>query len=461
MSQKRALKNRPDPRKPIDTPKPSVLPVVDEAPVEELTGSEKFIQSMAPHAATIGLVAVAFVLGIIAWGVWESTGFQNQAGKWNDFSQAQFIDRRTGDTDNLDTVAESFPDNKVGVMSALMSGDIQLKRGLTLLGGTSRQGFEKEKGLEAIKNAKTSFQLVIDADKSLKTPLIGQRAQYCLAYAEESLGEMDKAKEMYQKFVDESPEAALADSARRGLERCSDDKYATLYANFANYEEEVIGVAPGPSIPEKTTPGSFPAIDATEGVVPPKGDDTDTRMNADVIAEEKAAVEKAAAEKKLLLKKLLPRKPLLKKLPLRKPLLKKLPLKKLPLRRPLLRKPLPKKPLLRKPLPKKPLLRKPLPKKPLLRKPPPKKLPRTRHKPLPKRQKRLLRRQKKLLKKPRRLLRKPKKLPTMLRTMRKESSLERARPMRSKFQSVETKFDRVKLPAIGETAKILPTHHAQ
>ena len=297
MSQKRALKNRPDPRKPKDTPKPSVLPVVDEAPVEELTGSEKFIQSMAPHAATIGLVAVAFVLGIIAWGVWESTGFQSQAGKWNDFSQAQFIDRRTGDTDNLDTVAESFPDNKVGVMSALMSGDIQLKRGLTLLGGTSRQGFEKDKGLKAINSAKTSFQLVMDADKSLKTPLITQRAQYCLAYAEESLGEMDKAKDMYQQFVDESPEAALADSARRGLERCSDDKYAALYANFANYEEEVIGVAPGPSIPEKTTPGSFPAIDATEGVVPPKGDDTDTRMNADVIAEEKAAAEKAAAEK--------------------------------------------------------------------------------------------------------------------------------------------------------------------
>ena len=297
MSQKSALKNRPDPRKPKDSPKPSVLPVVDEAPVEELTGSEKFIQSMAPHAATIGLVAVAFVLGIIAWGVWESTGFQNQAGKWKDFSQAQFIDRRTGETSNLDTVAESYPDNNVGVMSALFSGDMKLKRGLSLLGGLTRQGFEKEKGLEAIKDAKKSFQLVLDADDSLKTPLINQRAQYSLAYAEESLGEMDKAKAMYQQFVEKAPDAALADSARRGLARCSDEKYATLYSNFANYEEEIVGVAPGPSIPEKTTPGSFPAIDAPEGVVPPKGDDTDTRMNADVVAEEKAAAEKAAADK--------------------------------------------------------------------------------------------------------------------------------------------------------------------
>ena len=291
MSQKTALKNRPDPRKPKDTPKPSVLPVVDEAPVEELTGSEKFIQSMAPHAATIGLVAVAFVLGLIAWGVYRNTGFQGQAGKWQEFSQSQFLDRRTGDTSNLNNVAESYPDNKVGVMSALVSGDIKLKRGLSEL------GFDKEKGLLAIKEARASFQSVVDADESLKTPMVEQRAQYCLAYAEESLGEMDKAKALYQKFVDKVPDAPLADSARRGLKRVSDDNYAALYSTFTNFEEEIIGDAPGPSIPEKATPGSFPAIDAAEGVLPPKGDETDTRMNADVIAEEKAAAEKAAAEK--------------------------------------------------------------------------------------------------------------------------------------------------------------------
>ena len=178
----------------------------------------------------------------------------------------------------------------------------------------------------------------------LKTPLVSQRAQYSLAYAEESLGEMDKAKGLYQEFVDEAPEAPLADSARRGIARCSDDKYATLYNNFTNYEEEIVGDAPGPSIPEKDSPGSFPDIDVPEGVVPPSGDDTDTRMNADVIADEKAAAEKAAAEKvaekaaaekllpkKLLLRKPPLRKPLLRKPPLRKPLLKKLPLKKLPL----------------------------------------------------------------------------------------------------------------------------------
>ena len=162
MSQKTALKNRPDPRKPKDTPKPSVLPVVDEAPVEELTGSEKFIQSMAPHAATIALVAIAFVLGVIAWGVFQSTGFQGEANKWSEFSQSQFIDRRIGDTQNLDNVAESYPGSKVGIMSALLSGDIQLKTGLSQL------GFDKEKGLLAIKKAKASFQSVVDADNSLK-----------------------------------------------------------------------------------------------------------------------------------------------------------------------------------------------------------------------------------------------------------------------------------------------------
>ena len=292
MSQKTALKNRPDPRKPKDTPKPSVLPVVDEAPVEELTGTEKFIESMAPHAPTIGLVVVAAVLAVIAWGVYQSATRAGQSGRWQEFSQSQFIDSRTGDTQNLDSVAESYGDTNVGIMSSLLSGDIQLKTGLRQL------GTDREKGILAIQKAKLSFQAVVDAKDSIKTPLINQRAQYCLAYAHESLGKMDEAKKLYEEFSKANPDAPLADSARRGIERCGEDKYADLYHTFTNYEEEVIGDAPGPSIPEKETPGSFPEIESEAGVVPPKGDETDTRMNADVIAEEKAAAEKAAAMEK-------------------------------------------------------------------------------------------------------------------------------------------------------------------
>ena len=292
MSQKSALKNRPDPRKPKNTPKPSVLPVVDEeAPVEELTGSEKFIQSMAPHAATIGLLAIAMVLGVLAWGVYRSTNFMGKSMKWREFSQSQFIDMRTGNTQNLDNVAESYPDSDVGIMSSLLSGDIQLKTGLSQL------GFDQEKGLLAIHKAKASFQSVVDADDSLKTPLISQRAHYCLAYAKESLGEMEEAKKLYQAFIDEAADAPLADSARRGIERCSNEKYATLYQTFKNYEEEVIGEAPGPSIPDKITPGSFPEIDAGDGVVPPKDDQTDTPIDTGVTTEEKAAEKAGAAEK--------------------------------------------------------------------------------------------------------------------------------------------------------------------
>ena len=291
MSQKTALKNRPDPRKPKNTPKPSVLPVVDEGPVEELTGTEKFIESMAPHAPTIGLIVVAAVLAVIAWGVYRSTSVAGQSGKWQEFSQSQFIDSRTGDTQNLDSVAESYPDTNVGIMSSLLSGDMQLRTGLQQLAA------DREKGILAIQKAKASFQTVVDADDSLKTDLINQRAQFCLAYAQESLGKMDEAKKLYEEFSNANPDAPLAESARRGLERCNEDKYAALYHTFTNFEEEVIGEAPGPSMPDKETPGSFPEIESEAGIVPPKGDDTDTRMNADVIAEEKAAAEKAAAEK--------------------------------------------------------------------------------------------------------------------------------------------------------------------
>ena len=290
MAQKSALKRRPEPRKPKDLPKPSDLPKFDE-PVEELTGAEKFVESLKPHITTIALLALAVVLGVIAIAMWSSTSFQNNAFKWQEFTQSNFIDLQTNDTKNLDGVASQYPDDKAGLYSALLSGDIQLRKGLAMLGQ------DREGGLTAIRKAKNSFQMVVDAKDSAKNQLLSQRSQYCLAYAHESLGELGKAKALYQEFVDAAPEAALAESARRGVQRCGNEDMAKLFNTFVNFEDEVIGEAPGPSIPEKVTPGDFPEIDAEAGVVPPTGDETDTRMNADEVAEEKAKAEAAAKAK--------------------------------------------------------------------------------------------------------------------------------------------------------------------
>jgi tetratricopeptide (TPR) repeat protein len=290
MSQKSALKNRPEPRKEKNQPKPVVAPVVEET-VEELSGLDKFNDSLKDNAFLIASIAVAAVLAVIAWGMYQSANSQNESIMWQEFTQSNFVDSKSEGTKNLEQVAKTYIDSPAGVFSALLAGDMQLRTGLAQL------GTDREKAMLAFRKAKDQFKMAVDADNSVKSTLTSQRSLYGLAYTNESLGEFDKAKALYQQFIDAAPKAALAESARRGVERCSDEKLTGMFSTFTNYEEEVIGDAPGPSIPKTESPGDFPDVDLEAGTVPPAGDESETKMNADVEAEKKAAAEAEAKAK--------------------------------------------------------------------------------------------------------------------------------------------------------------------
>jgi len=100
---------------------------------------------------------------------------------------------------------------------------------------------------------------VVDAPSSAKTTMQQRRSMFSLAYANESLGEFDAAKTMYQRVIDEAPDSIFAESAQRGLERASNPSFAKLYDDFASYKPAV-EEAPGAVVPDAPDI-DFPEID--------------------------------------------------------------------------------------------------------------------------------------------------------------------------------------------------------
>ena len=211
---------------------------------EELTGVEKIYEAIKPHLTTIGLVIVAGLLGFIAIAFLMRSQFDKKALQSRELFNASTIALRTGDTQGLEDVAANYPDTKPGLWALQMAGDHQLRLGLDQL------SIDREAGNQLIEKAKVNLLAIVDAPQTAKTTMLDRRSHFSLAYAYESLGQLDEAKEIYNKLVEEAPDSAFADPARRGSKRASNPQYAALYNKFANFEEEVIGEAPAAPIPE-------------------------------------------------------------------------------------------------------------------------------------------------------------------------------------------------------------------
>ena len=256
---------------------------------EELTGAEKLLEDIKPYLTTIMLCVVAVVLGFIAIAFWNQTMFQSSAASWRDLSNYSSIAIRTGEVAGLEQVAVDHADTKAGSWAMQLAGDQQLRAGLEQL------AYNREDGLGLIRKSKANFKGVFEAKDAAKTEMLKRRSNFSLAYACESLGEFPEAKALYQQLVDEAPDSAFANAARRGIKRTSNDDFAALYDKFKSWEEEEIGEAPGPTVPKRPDI-SFDGIDVPEGEKPPAGGDFEPGEKPEASAPEKTEPAKTDAD---------------------------------------------------------------------------------------------------------------------------------------------------------------------
>lgn len=239
----------------------SRLPVAEPPP--ELTGAEKLFEQVKPHLATITLAVVAGLLGFIVIAFIMRNRFDQNAMQWRELNNASAIALRTNQVEPLKQVAENNPETKAGLWALQMAGDQQLRMGLEQL------NTDRDAGLALIRKSKESFETVVDASASVKTTMLQRRSQFSLAYACESLGEFEEAKILYQELVDQAPDSAFAEPARRAIARCSNEDYAKLYTKFTEFVPVEESPAPGPALPERPSITDFPEVDLPPGQKPP------------------------------------------------------------------------------------------------------------------------------------------------------------------------------------------------
>jgi tetratricopeptide (TPR) repeat protein len=165
-----------------------------------------------PSRGTMLLVGAAALVGLLAF-VW-----------WYFWSTSQAADSaRWAQWDGLTTPAalESFAQNKEN--QGTPQGRVarfQLAR-LSLQTGLRELGSARAAALENLHKAAQRYEEL--ANETTDSPLLLQEALLGAGKANESLGDVEKAKRFYQKLANDHPNTPFAKDARAQLERLEKD----------------------------------------------------------------------------------------------------------------------------------------------------------------------------------------------------------------------------------------------
>ena len=221
----------------------------------ELAGAlDTYLENLKPYRSQIVLVTVAVVLGVIAIAFWVSTQRSINETRWEDFlNSTRFSDLR-----GMDEVAKIYPETSAGQFALMRAADYDFVRGANNL-VRDRDDFQ-DKVRKAIERYKQLVGDEFDVD-----PFLKRRATFALAHSYESLGEFEKARELYQSLIDNAPDATITILARRGIERLNDASVTAIFTKFKQWQPELTGPDSDPLLPRRPNisfPGSEPASES-------------------------------------------------------------------------------------------------------------------------------------------------------------------------------------------------------
>lgn len=191
---------------------------------------------------TLGVcVAILALLGGIF--VWQK-GKEGEAAKYQGLSIAYGNYARSQDNTSLKEFADQNPDDPAGLWALLFAADAEMREGLGQLANDRDAGFAK------ISKAKDFYQQIVDSNTK-KSPMFQRRSVYALAYACESNGDFDAAKDLYSQIVESGEENPLFAEAERGLNRVTSPDMIAFFKNFKEFVPAADEEAPGAALPQR------------------------------------------------------------------------------------------------------------------------------------------------------------------------------------------------------------------
>lgn len=149
---------------------------------------EQGIQSVAPMLPFILGAIGLLVVGSIGWGIYSSGKQKAESAAWTEY----YFNLAGGDPDTYLDVAEGFPDSTMSGWAQQAAGDNYLQRGIEDLYRNRKNGEE---------NLQLAIDTFEDVEASASSDELRSKALVGLARAYESLGDLDKAIDYYEKFA--------------------------------------------------------------------------------------------------------------------------------------------------------------------------------------------------------------------------------------------------------------------
>jgi tetratricopeptide (TPR) repeat protein len=210
--------------------------------------------SLKPYARAIMgvVVALAIVLGIYAY-----IGMNERRTEMAAADQL-LVALDSSTPRELQNTVEEFHGTQQATIAELLLAERLLDDGTNML------FTNKQSGRESIFKAADLFTAV---EKESRDPMVRGWAIYGLGRAHESIGDLDRARDDFQRLLKEYPSGSLAESAQSHLNRLNQSSVKEFYDWFAKQE-------PKPPAAENLpgTPGMKPSFNLDEPASATQGD---------------------------------------------------------------------------------------------------------------------------------------------------------------------------------------------
>lgn len=170
------------------------------------------------------LVAVVVILGSVYYLSGQTA--KRQAEGWEKY----FAGLTRPTPDQLQSVADAYRGTAVGNWSRVELADVQAVR------GTEALFKDRAEANEELRAAQQNYAIVADDPAAGDIPR--QRALLGLARVSESLNELDRAREAYQRLLTEFPNCAFADEANFRLTDLNRPATKAFYDWFASQDPQ-------------------------------------------------------------------------------------------------------------------------------------------------------------------------------------------------------------------------------
>ena len=199
------------------------------------------IEKVQPFSQYIvGGVVIAALLAV-GWGVYTSFARKNAAAAWTEY----YFTLNSGDAELFKAIADKHPGSAAAIWAEQTAGDEYLADGIDALYK------DRGQGVELLKKAISSYEAV---NSTAQQPELRTRAVLGLAQAHESLGEIDKAKALYQQVITDGLQPAITTVATNRVAFLNSQTGKEFYAWFNKLK-------PSPALP--------PRMPSDLGVPPP------------------------------------------------------------------------------------------------------------------------------------------------------------------------------------------------